>query len=118
MPFAEDVIKLNAVCNACGAEAAFTKRTSDSKEIEVIGGGDIYMATCRGCFACPPTANKGQVQLILGPMFSGKSTELLRRVRRYRIAGHSCLVVKYAHDNRYSEDKVRFVYFFCFTFFA
>ncbi len=27
------------------------------------------------------------IQLILGPMFSGKTTELLRRLRRAKIAG-------------------------------
>ena len=28
----------------------------------------------------------GQIQLILGPMFSGKSTELIRRLKRYQVA--------------------------------
>jgi len=45
------------------------------------------------------------LQLILGPMFSGKSTELLRRVRRYRIAHQDCLIFKWKADTRYSEDK-------------
>ncbi|XP_055971439.1 thymidine kinase, cytosolic isoform X2 [Sorex fumeus] len=35
-------------------------------------------------------------------MFSGKSTELMRRVRRFQIAQYKCLVVKYAKDTRYS----------------
>ena len=42
----------------------------------------------------------GQIQLILGPMFSGKSTELVRRIRRYQIADNKCLVIKYAKDSR------------------
>uniref|UniRef100_A0A8C8FZL7 Thymidine kinase n=2 Tax=Oncorhynchus tshawytscha TaxID=74940 RepID=A0A8C8FZL7_ONCTS len=45
----------------------------------------------------------GQIQVIFGPMFSGKSTELIRRVRRFQIAQYNCLVVKYAKDTRYSE---------------
>ena len=53
-----------------------------------------------------PTKGKGQVQVIFGPMFSGKSTELLRRIRRYQIANQDCLVIKYAKDNRYSTDEV------------
>lgn len=45
---------------------------------------------------------KGRIELILGPMFAGKSTELLRRVRRHEIAGSKCLRIKYAADCRYS----------------
>lgn len=47
---------------------------------------------------------QGEIQLILGPMFSGKTTELFRRVKRYTIAEKSCLVVKYHRDTRYSAD--------------
>ena len=38
----------------------------------------------------------------MGPMFAGKSTELLRRMRRNQISGKLCLSVKYAGDSRYS----------------
>lgn len=48
----------------------------------------------------------GRIDLILGPMFSGKSTEMLRRIRRYTIAQKQCLVIKYARDTRYSVDKL------------
>ena len=37
----------------------------------------------------------GNIQLIFGPMFSGKSTELMRRVNRYQIAGKKCLLIKW-----------------------
>ncbi|XP_002127533.2 thymidine kinase, cytosolic-like [Ciona intestinalis] len=53
-----------------------------------------------------PSKGRGQIQVILGPMFSGKSTELLRRIRRYQITQRNCLVIKYAHDNRYSDDSM------------
>jgi len=39
-------------------------------------------------------------------MFSGKSTELLRRIRRYTIAKRSCIVLKYHNDTRYEVEKV------------
>lgn len=50
----------------------------------------------------------GRLNLIIGPMFSGKSTLLLTRYRRYKIAGKRCLLVKYARDNRYvsSEESI------------
>ncbi|MBN3307606.1 KITH protein, partial [Amia calva] len=44
------------------------------------------------------------LQVIFGPMFSGKSTELMRRVRRFQIAQYNCLVIKYAKDTRYSDS--------------
>lgn len=34
------------------------------------------------------------------------STELIRRMRRFEVANHSCLMIKYAKDQRYSRDSV------------
>ena len=39
-------------------------------------------------------------------MFSGKSTNLLLRIRRLIIAEKKCVVLKYKHDNRYSENEM------------
>ena len=38
-------------------------------------------------------------------MFSGKSSELLRKIRRFEHANKRCLVVNYSHDNRYSQAE-------------
>ena len=46
------------------------------------------------------------INLILGPMFSGKSTELIRRFNRYTIGGKKCLLVKYAEDTRYNNSCI------------
>lgn len=46
----------------------------------------------------------GHVQLIVGPMFSGKSTELIRCMRRFQHAKLACLVVKSKLDNRYCDE--------------
>ena len=48
-------------------------------------------------------AKKGEIQVIYGPMFSGKSTELLRRIRRFRVRDDACLLLK-TNDNRYADD--------------
>jgi len=48
----------------------------------------------------------GKLNLIVGPMFSGKSTMLLNRYRRYQIAGKKCLLIKYAKDDRYSTKEI------------
>eukprot|EP00090_Calanus_glacialis_P027382 TRINITY_DN4312_c0_g1_i2.p1 TRINITY_DN4312_c0_g1~~TRINITY_DN4312_c0_g1_i2.p1 ORF type:complete len:265 (-),score=66.91 TRINITY_DN4312_c0_g1_i2:618-1376(-) len=51
-------------------------------------------------------AKKGKIQLIFGPMFSGKSTELIRRLKRYQVAQYEVLIVKYAKDVRYDEGGI------------
>lgn len=43
--------------------------------------------------------------MIVGPMFAGKSTELLRQMRRYEHAGRRCIVVKFEGDTRYDEES-------------
>ena len=47
----------------------------------------------------------GSLELIFGPMFSGKTTELLRRMRRYKFATKSCLLIKYRADVRYNSAE-------------
>ena len=42
--------------------------------------------------------------IVLGPMYSGKTSELIRLAERYRIAGKRVLVVKYAEDSRYVPE--------------
>ena len=46
----------------------------------------------------------GSIELILGPMFAGKSSELLRRVRRFQHIGKSCYLVKSSLDSRYGAN--------------
>ncbi|XP_068117958.1 thymidine kinase, cytosolic-like [Hyperolius riggenbachi] len=53
-----------------------------------------------------PSKIRGQIQVIFGPMFSGKSTELMRRVRRFQIAQYKCMVIKYAKDTRYNSEQL------------
>jgi len=55
----------------------------------------------------PPILHrKGWIEVIAGPMFSGKSEELIRRVRRALIARQSVVVFKPRLDNRYHESHV------------
>jgi thymidine kinase len=39
-------------------------------------------------------------------MYAQKTTELLRRIRRYKAIGHSILVVNYSGDTRYGTNKI------------
>jgi len=52
------------------------------------------------------TGNIGWIEVICGPMFSGKSEELMRRLRRARIARKRVQVFKPAIDTRYSLDEI------------
>jgi thymidine kinase len=49
----------------------------------------------------------GSIEVICGCMFSGKTEELIRRVRRALIARQKVQVFKPAIDDRYAHDQVR-----------
>ncbi|MBJ8051776.1 thymidine kinase [Bacillus cereus] len=48
----------------------------------------------------------GWIEVICGSMFSGKSEELIRRIRRTQFAKQHAIVFKPCIDNRYSEEDV------------
>jgi len=52
------------------------------------------------------TGNLGWIEVICGPMFSGKSEELIRRLRRATIARKRVQVFKPSLDDRYSLDEI------------
>jgi thymidine kinase len=50
--------------------------------------------------------NLGWIEVICGSMFSGKSEELIRRLRRAQIARQRVQIFKPKMDKRYSEDHI------------
>lgn len=50
--------------------------------------------------------NKGWIEIVCGSMFSGKTEELIRRLRRAQIAGKKVEIFKPAIDVRYHETDV------------
>jgi thymidine kinase len=52
------------------------------------------------------TGHLGWIEIVCGPMFSGKSEELIRRLRRARIARKRVQVFKPTIDDRYSLDEI------------
>ena len=50
--------------------------------------------------------NVGWIEVIAGSMFSGKSEELIRRLRRAKIARQKVQVFKPEIDSRYSQDHI------------
>jgi len=54
----------------------------------------------------PQRPGTGWIEVIVGSMFSGKSEELIRRLRRAKIARQKVQVFKPAIDSRYSENHI------------
>lgn len=50
--------------------------------------------------------NKGKLEIICGSMFSGKSEELMRRLRRAEYAKQCVLTIKHKIDNRNSQTTI------------
>ncbi|KAA0245284.1 MAG: thymidine kinase, partial [Chlorobiota bacterium] len=48
----------------------------------------------------------GWIEVVVGCMFSGKTEELIRRLRRAKIAKQKVIVFKPVIDNRYAVDSV------------
>ena len=52
------------------------------------------------------TRHTGWIEVICGSMFSGKSEELIRRLRRAQIARQKVQIFKPKFDTRYGEDEI------------
>lgn len=52
------------------------------------------------------SGNKGQIEVICGSMFSGKTEELIRRLNRAKIAKQKVEIFKPSIDKRYDENDV------------
>ena len=52
------------------------------------------------------TPQAGWIEVIVGSMFSGKSEELIRRLRRAQIARQRVQIFKPAVDTRYADDHI------------
>jgi thymidine kinase len=53
-----------------------------------------------------PMASQGWIEVVCGSMFSGKTEELLRRIKRARLARQTVILFKPRLDNRYDAVKV------------
>lgn len=50
--------------------------------------------------------NQGYIEVVCGPMFAGKTEELIRRIKRLEYAKKNYLVFKPKVDNRYGDNKI------------
>ena len=54
----------------------------------------------------PPFPGAGWIEVIVGSMYSGKTEELIRRLRRAQIARQRVEIFKPAIDDRYAQDQI------------
>ena len=54
----------------------------------------------------PEQVKRGSIEVICGSMFSGKTEELIRRLKRAKFAKQTVEIFKPKMDTRYSEDEV------------
>ena len=47
----------------------------------------------------------GSLHIIMGPMFSGKSSELIKIAKRNKVIGRHIIGIKHVIDNRYSSEE-------------
>jgi len=50
--------------------------------------------------------DSGYLKVILGPMFSGKTTELMRIYNKYNSCDIRCCIINHTSDKRYDEEKM------------
>ena len=54
----------------------------------------------------PSPRNTGWIEVICGPMFSGKTEELIRRLTRAKIARQAVEIFKPRIDTRYAKTEI------------
>ena len=48
----------------------------------------------------------GYLEVILGPMFSGKTSKIIEIYKQYSFCGIRTLVINHSHDTRYGEENI------------
>ena len=56
--------------------------------------------------AAPALASTGYLELIIGPMYSGKTSKLLELYKQFTFCGIKTLVINYDEDTRYSDTQL------------
>lgn len=48
----------------------------------------------------------GRLEIVIGPMFSGKSSELIRYIKQFRVINKKILILKPECDKRYDSNRI------------
>jgi len=104
IPKSEYVYKLTAFCTeGCDSSPAIFSKTK----------GEDFRPVSRKAYL--GVSSTGFLEIITGPMFSGKTTELIRIAKKYQSIDKKILAINYSKDTRYdaeanifSHDKQKF----------
>uniref|UniRef100_A0A7N0VIR5 Thymidine kinase n=1 Tax=Kalanchoe fedtschenkoi TaxID=63787 RepID=A0A7N0VIR5_KALFE len=69
-------------------------------------GGTVRSSEARRCDLVDVGSRRGEIHVIVGPMFAGKTTTLLRRMQSENSNGRSVAVIKSNKDVRYGLDSI------------
>lgn len=76
--------------------------TPTPHEIQLNNGDYFCEMHSNTCMRPKP---RGKIKLIVGPMFSGKTSELMRIVETLRIAKRKCIIICHNSDSRYTDRE-------------
>lgn len=92
VPKCEYVHKLSAFCSKlCDSTPAIFSKLENGE----------YIAVSRQSYLDKPS---GFLHIITGPMFSGKTTELIRVAKKYKSIRKRILAINYSKDTRYDDE--------------
>ncbi|XP_076907846.1 thymidine kinase a-like [Bidens hawaiensis] len=78
----------------------------DSRKPNFLRGvGSIRPSVSYSC-SCSSTNDYGEIHVIAGPMFAGKTTTLLRRIQSQSSNGRNVAIIKSSKDTRYGLDSI------------
>ncbi|MBI4983208.1 hypothetical protein HZC32_01005 [Candidatus Woesearchaeota archaeon] len=99
MALADEVRLTKAICSypAC----------RDDRANYSASGGGYFFPVCTTHYYHPniDRAEAGHLEIFVGPMFSGKSTAMKRRIRKVAHKNNPYVVFKWNQDNRYGEKS-------------
>jgi thymidine kinase len=77
---------------------------SGIEEIMQVANVDVIQIKQMSNMICKPIV--GRLELIIGPMFASKTTELIRIASKYRSIGKKIIAINHAFNNRYGTVNI------------
>jgi thymidine kinase len=87
---------------ACARDGRLVKASDFGRQRRAIREHDHRRPPCHAV----GVGRIGRIEVVCGPMFAGKTEELLRRVRRALIAGRRVVVLNHALDTRHGTHRL------------
>ncbi|KAL0234445.1 hypothetical protein PCE1_001481 [Barthelona sp. PCE] len=106
IPHCDDVQLLKTICCDCKSDAFCSQRNSSvlpNDDVLLPGTGDQHSPICYKC-ANKDTEVIGELTMVVGPMFAGKSTSLIDYMTDCDLRRLKHVTIKYDSDCRYFDN--------------